>query len=671
METPKYTAAEKRKLLNQAIKDGGFYGNDNRWNAIVTSSNDNKIYRHRVETLIIRNNKEVFLKKRPDNTYVLPGGSTERDIPDIDQAVNECREEARINVKNIMSTGLSYKKMDSSRSKTWAKNLPVHWDGYIVDIYIAEFDNYDHRHVDDVDKDPYIQSGRFYSFKECFKIFRKEHRESLSNYLRDFVNNKPTKENNLVTESYFTNYFKNAIFLKKLSSNNPEITKDSVDMIIKKLNTEYKKHSKDTKEVKRDKEEFKKTNATNFYPVFQLGFGSDAQNNDPPIQIAYTHVEDYSAGAASQYTDDDGVVHRLVLIHPSFFKSDEEMQKFILLHEIGHIRLGHTEPKNYAKPLRALFDKNFDIDKWNEERRINYSAKGKVLYEELNADAYALLSGASLYTLLQNSYKYDFSKDNKNGDGLSYTAANNEAANRYRQAYKKYDEILWHRYCKDNNIVECAEVYELADDLYYEFTTYDLVKFTITEFVYNNENISDMCNYDKEILHDLVSDIVIEKEINSNDEILCEKYEYNQAIAYESGIKFGTVESRFETIDDFFYNSINADRFVKEKVEEYLCELTNEKILNGGLSNEKSRNMYLLERAMKRSKLSDSKFGIPELRKYPLESKKHVYSAIKLFGHYADTKYAGELAKNILNAMKKYHISKDIIGEKNKLRNYI
>ena len=46
----------------------------------------------------------------------------------------------------------------------------------------------------------------------------------------------------------------------------------------------------------------------------------------------------------------------------------------------------------------------------------------------------------------------------------------------------------------------------------------------------------------------------------------------------------------------------------------------------------------------KRSNLPDSEFGIPEERKFPLDSEEHVRSAIKLFGH-ADESKKKQLAK--------------------------
>lgn len=70
----------------------------------------------------------------------------------------------------------------------------------------------------------------------------------------------------------------------------------------------------------------------------------------------------------------------------------------------------------------------------------------------------------------------------------------------------------------------------------------------------------------------------------------------------------------------------------------------------------------------KRSELPDSAFGVPEERKYPLESPKHVRSAIKLFNH-VDKKYEKELAENIIKKMKQYDIHVTV-GETNRFGKY-
>lgn len=55
----------------------------------------------------------------------------------------------------------------------------------------------------------------------------------------------------------------------------------------------------------------------------------------------------------------------------------------------------------------------------------------------------------------------------------------------------------------------------------------------------------------------------------------------------------------------------------------------------------------------KRNQLTDSDFGIPEKRMYPLHDKAHVESAVKLFGH-AETKYKKSLARKILSRAREY-----------------
>ena len=73
---------------------------------------------------------------------------------------------------------------------------------------------------------------------------------------------------------------------------------------------------------------------------------------------------------------------------------------------------------------------------------------------------------------------------------------------------------------------------------------------------------------------------------------------------------------------------------------------------------------------MNRSELPDSVFGIPELRKYPMQDREHVLSAIKFF-NYVDKEYEEELAKNIIKNIKKYNIPFDTVGDKNRLKKYI
>ena len=82
-----------------------------------------------------------------------------------------------------------------------------------------------------------------------------------------------------------------------------------------------------------------------------------------------------------------------------------------------------------------------------------------------------------------------------------------------------------------------------------------------------------------------------------------------------------------------------------------------------------SKNKPLSEST--RSELPDSQFGIPSQRKYELDTKKHVLSAIKLF-NWVDEEHEEELARNILKKIDEFHISDDEIHctEKNRFYKY-
>lgn len=78
--------------------------------------------------------------------------------------------------------------------------------------------------------------------------------------------------------------------------------------------------------------------------------------------------------------------------------------------------------------------------------------------------------------------------------------------------------------------------------------------------------------------------------------------------------------------------------------------------------------LYILE--FKRSDIPTDQFGIPEERKYPLDTEAHVLSAIKFFNYVSD-KYEEELARNIIKKIKEYNMEDKVhVGEKNRFSKY-
>lgn len=177
-----------------AKEHGGYYDKNHNWNALKIFPFDKHVYRDRVETIIVRNKKEVFVKKKLNGEYFLPGGSKELDANDALQAANECREEARINIKNVENSGFQIKTINKPEDN----NEKIMWDAAITDIYVATYDSMYNGQINKTDKDPFILSGKFYPIKQCLQFFKDEHREALKWYLKNHVD-----YNEVVVESMY------------------------------------------------------------------------------------------------------------------------------------------------------------------------------------------------------------------------------------------------------------------------------------------------------------------------------------------------------------------------------------------------------------------------------------------------------------------------------------
>jgi len=102
----------------------------------------------------------------------------------------------------------------------------------------------------------------------------------------------------------------------------------------------------------------------------------------------------------------------------------KETKKYVLLHEIGHIRLDHLNPKNLPVDLFG----NPVIDQLRTANILH----GQTMYIELNADLYAILNGAKLYSILDIAHKKDF--DSK---GNPFIYSNYEIADRFKKATER------------------------------------------------------------------------------------------------------------------------------------------------------------------------------------------------------------------------------------------
>ena len=116
---------------------------------------------------------------------------------------------------------------------------------------------------------------------------------------------------------------------------------------------------------------------------------------------------------------------------------------------------------------------------------------------------------------------------------------------------------------------------------------------------------------------------------------------------------------------------VNKKRYESYWMQRDVSYLVSSKgIIDSEVDEEEVEESYLIEmNSSERNKLPDSAFGVPSKRKFPLDSEKHVRSAIKFF-NYVDKADEELLAKNIIKAMKKYNIDDVKIGDKNRFSKY-
>lgn len=361
---------EERKIFRQkALMNNGYYDKNGNWNAIKVINGN--IYRDRVETLIIKDKEFVFIKLSSEKgKYKLPGGSLGKDITPETQAINECHEETHFEVSNIQSTGITYKVNypDNNKTKDNEYQHGVKYIGAFTSLFTAEYAGTYNGKIAEADEDPYVRSGKWYTFKEAFGIFNQWHRDALLQYIKL---NLPSEE--YTTEGYFLNRVKNSVLLK--SKNIQEIDINASNYMVSQIVMKYNKlrFTSGNKKV-----------TVGFYRVplksggsFEVGividFGGDKVGNPA---YAYKTVG-----------GDDAIT-----FNPAFFKASKDDQLFTLLHELGHIRLKHTEPNNYKRAFGRRYDPY--VTRGNDIKR------GGVSYVELNADTYSVLNGGKAYTLL-------------------------------------------------------------------------------------------------------------------------------------------------------------------------------------------------------------------------------------------------------------------------------
>ena len=157
------------------------------YNAIYWDGEDP--YRPRVENLVVRNGKEVFLRLYDEVNdgfvyrYRVPGGSLDNDSTKIEQAENETNEEALLKVKNIASTGVAYFESFPEGYKLKKGDICLLYKGNITDVFVSEYaGKMDKSKIDPHDlDDDMATNGKFHYITQIAQLLRQEHVDALLN----------------------------------------------------------------------------------------------------------------------------------------------------------------------------------------------------------------------------------------------------------------------------------------------------------------------------------------------------------------------------------------------------------------------------------------------------------------------------------------------------------
>ena len=161
-------------------------GGERAMNSVVMVNG--KQYRARVETLIIKDGKIYAQKQDKINkygyAYKIPGGSIEPDITLNASAQKECNEEARIIVKDLKYSGISYAKSFNGEYPEWHKKklwpIGLKYEGSLTYIFVGYYGQQYKDKVDKIDYDDLYKHAKFYTADEL--DISPEHEKALKKY---------------------------------------------------------------------------------------------------------------------------------------------------------------------------------------------------------------------------------------------------------------------------------------------------------------------------------------------------------------------------------------------------------------------------------------------------------------------------------------------------------
>lgn len=169
-------------IYNEPIEAtlNGVYDDNGVWNSLITIGDCN--YRERCEALVFYDNKLFIYINKDGKSYRIPGGGTETSCSIEEQVRNECKEEARLILKNVKYTKTYIKKFGKRFDNK--PKLPFEYHGSINHLYIAEYNGNYSGYIRNVDRDDSMYAfGNFYNIEDIYDMLNEYHKAAVDIYL--------------------------------------------------------------------------------------------------------------------------------------------------------------------------------------------------------------------------------------------------------------------------------------------------------------------------------------------------------------------------------------------------------------------------------------------------------------------------------------------------------
>lgn len=181
--------------MNEILPDGGkpikvgdpSFVYKNVYNPITWLGDDP--YRPRVEMLVVKDRRQVFLRRYDKNeseenfkyNYRIPGGSTDTDSTKLQQAIAETNEEGLLAVKNVKDVQVQYYEQYKPGFLKRGGDSPLEYKGSINEVFVSEYaGSYDKKKIDPKDlDDDMAENGAFYPIATIAGELKPEHANAL------------------------------------------------------------------------------------------------------------------------------------------------------------------------------------------------------------------------------------------------------------------------------------------------------------------------------------------------------------------------------------------------------------------------------------------------------------------------------------------------------------